>query len=841
MKKIPRAQSSEFAKDQGLAVGIFSHPTRDDGSLEAWGLFTWVKCDSADQPPPPAGAVGHVAFGQSGLRRVSLPKGLFLTRLLKTTDFPLSIPISDRYLLIVALVITYYPRALRKRVRVMVSTQPLRALQYADYTQPYTSKETFQSSGKDPRPSHPPSSSAVYEGYKFFRADPIPGQKATWARVERAQMHLNQSGLSKTVRKRSNKVHTALQYEQLSNIRRPHVDEQLDERRRSDPGVKWSYVYAKECDGHFKTRSAQRDDFLSKGPITPKTHPGAPAGDLVDSSLPPDSASPVSMPDHQWKMEAQQEPCPLSEKQLIQEVRNIYAGLMMIVEKCIKIEEPELADRQWQALIASLRDDHHDFFMAPKDSPLNRTEDRQAQDHPPVEVSHDHALSNQTKATIEQRRIQFRNIILALKSVRPSEQWIDMIHFIENAFDQRHDHTIPQHKMANSNSERTSHETPDFEIPGKLGNHSIKALGDTGAKRNFIREQHAVRLRLPIDRSVTQKVVIGSGKEITTTGVVSAPFRFQEEGKVYWLEFHVLPKLIHNVILGKPFLKLTETLTNFANFSRRVKEIFAKRISQADILYLGDSGYLFEGSINGHAHTALADSGAKVLVMDEAYARSVGVNIHTGSEHTTRLRFADGSTVNTSGMAYGVDWRFGRDTEFTSPYRLDFHILRDSPANVILGGTFLYQNSAFSQYHRYLIDSDEDDDELALCAIDIDEKGRKHMIKKGIPCTIGNLEFLELIRRGEEDDRIYLLPRDQQAVAKASESQRRAEWDRTYADLKATDDSEKLQQHFAAAVAQLKPMEPFRSKSSGRKLVRKWLNWPRRGHDGNCECDSANV
>ncbi|OKL63935.1 hypothetical protein UA08_00288 [Talaromyces atroroseus] len=69
----------------------------------------------------------------------------------------------------------------------------------------------------------------------------------------------------------------------------------------------------------------------------------------------------------------QPETHPITEDQLINEVRAIYAGLVMVEKKCIEIvkqqnEKPEeLTDLQWQAIIAlhrTLLHEHHDFFLA---------------------------------------------------------------------------------------------------------------------------------------------------------------------------------------------------------------------------------------------------------------------------------------------------------------------------------------------------------------------------------------------------------------------------------------------------------------------------------------------
>ena len=75
----------------------------------------------------------------------------------------------------------------------------------------------------------------------------------------------------------------------------------------------------------------------------------------------------------QYQMLLQPETRPISEEQLINEVRGIYAGLVMVEKKCVEIDQQqaskktELSNEQWQALIAlhrTLLHEHHDFFLA---------------------------------------------------------------------------------------------------------------------------------------------------------------------------------------------------------------------------------------------------------------------------------------------------------------------------------------------------------------------------------------------------------------------------------------------------------------------------------------------
>ncbi|GKU09039.1 unnamed protein product [Fusarium langsethiae] len=78
---------------------------------------------------------------------------------------------------------------------------------------------------------------------------------------------------------------------------------------------------------------------------------------------------------------------PISQDQLVAEVKGIYAGLVMVETKCIEVDNAQssntdanskLNNEQWQALIAlhrTLLREHHDFFLAsqhPSASPALR-------------------------------------------------------------------------------------------------------------------------------------------------------------------------------------------------------------------------------------------------------------------------------------------------------------------------------------------------------------------------------------------------------------------------------------------------------------------------------------
>lgn len=126
--------------------------------------------------------------------------------------------------------------------------------------------------------------------------------------------------------------------------------------------------------------------IMRKQPIaTPATTAQSPPppGSTSLSSLPtaqPSSDADESEPQQPTELILQPETRPISQEQLVAEVKGIYAGLVMVEAKCIEVDSkqaaaatqgikqvPPLNNDQWQALIAlhrTLLHEHHDFFLA---------------------------------------------------------------------------------------------------------------------------------------------------------------------------------------------------------------------------------------------------------------------------------------------------------------------------------------------------------------------------------------------------------------------------------------------------------------------------------------------
>ncbi|KAK4117741.1 hypothetical protein N656DRAFT_58774 [Canariomyces notabilis] len=125
------------------------------------------------------------------------------------------------------------------------------------------------------------------------------------------------------------------------------------------------------------THQRQRVSSSSQAKPHRQSHPPPPS----------DPWPPASADDEPIEIIKQPETRPISQEQLVAEVKGIYAGLVMVESKCIEVDNAQssqndaankLNNEQWQALIAlhrTLLHEHHDFFLAsqhPSASPALR-------------------------------------------------------------------------------------------------------------------------------------------------------------------------------------------------------------------------------------------------------------------------------------------------------------------------------------------------------------------------------------------------------------------------------------------------------------------------------------
>jgi hypothetical protein len=209
---------------------------------------------------------------------------------------------------------------------------------------------------------------------------------------------------------------------------------------------------------------------------------------------------------------------------------------------------------------------------------------------------------------------------------------------------------------------------------------------------------------------------------------------------------------------------------------RWVKKQLVHSIRRSGLFFLGDLAPRFSGMINDKPGHALANSGSSVLVLDEDYARSLQLQVLDEDQYHTQLEFADGSRAYTSGITKGVRWRFGQN-ENEEEHLLDFHILKNAPARIILSNSFLYGTEAYSRHHCYLVDDDEEsndcNEEIYFFAIEYASDSQTQLVDMS---SSTNMEFEEQFRRNRAEDDIAKLPRDRRPAARTVDIEEQRKW-----------------------------------------------------------------
>jgi predicted aspartyl protease len=220
-----------------------------------------------------------------------------------------------------------------------------------------------------------------------------------------------------------------------------------------------------------------------------------------------------------------------------------------------------------------------------------------------------------------------------------------------------------------------------------LNEEKVSAFPDTGASGNFVSLTYVERHGLEIDRTSSSNVRLGNGKTIDTIGTITSLVSFAGEKSTHALLFNVLRRSVHDVVLGSPFLKATETLTRYAHrIERRWRKAFSHRVCA-----LGTPQRV-SGRLNAVQVDAVPDTGAEVSLMSASFASQQGFEIDTDAQHCVLLEFADGSTANATGLVKDLKWKYGGSE---APCRIDVYVLPELSVDLLLGDEFLVKTDAF--------------------------------------------------------------------------------------------------------------------------------------------------
>ncbi|KAJ5500612.1 hypothetical protein N7453_009663 [Penicillium expansum] len=148
----------------------------------------------------------------------------------------------------------------------------------------------------------------MFEGYKFFKADPSLGQRSTWARAERIKLQIEQNKLYSMVHERADAYSAQQQYQHAGYNCRAQINQLVQDRQDEDPQTKWSCVYVKQTVFMLV--------IIMGRPAQMGKYPRTPMGDLVDLSprallYPPESGDygMSQYPDHLYQVASTSPAC----------------------------------------------------------------------------------------------------------------------------------------------------------------------------------------------------------------------------------------------------------------------------------------------------------------------------------------------------------------------------------------------------------------------------------------------------------------------------------------------------------------------------------------------------
>jgi hypothetical protein len=243
------------------------------------------------------------------------------------------------------------------------------------------------------------------------------------------------------------------------------------------------------------------------------------------------------------------------------------------------------------------------------------------------------------------------------------------------------------------------------EIPGYLNDTAVAFFPDNQSAHDIVSYDYAKRNHLKINSSTKGRLQTAKGSHVNTLGTVSRTVRFSGEPEEYIREFHVLPKCVHDIILGSPFLRLTQTFTKFRH--RIVKKLRGMS-PRHRVCLTGPAQEMLSGWANGQSILALPDTGSDICLMSLRYARERGYRVDTDPKHLQMLEFVDGSTAETSGRVEGFQWEFDRsDIQLHTP---EIHVLEGLQTDLLLGYEFLEDSDAFGTHEELFIDAEPHDE-----------------------------------------------------------------------------------------------------------------------------------
>lgn len=347
----------------------------------------------------------------------------------------------------------------------------------------------------------------------------------------------------------------------------------------------------------------------------------------------------------------QPETRPISQEQLVAEVKGIYAGLVMVEARCIEVDkrhaklepgspnsslQPKISHQQWQALIAlhrTLLHEHHDFFLAsqhPSASPALRK--------------------------------------LAAKYAMPARMWRhgiqSFLELLRHRLPAALDHMLSFIYLAYSMMALLYEAVPTF------GDTWIECLGELARYRMAIEEEDDIRDREVKTGAARPWHSTASDKSSTAEGYHHSAVLAPRHG-----ENHNDQGLRDAQAVKRRYRYTTASMQNIKSSSARG----------------------VRGTVNGQAVIAFCDTGAGQNILSAQYAQEMDLKIDPQPQ---LLRMANSQQVATLGTVT-FPWTFEDDPN--NVIHVVAHVLQNFKYDCLLGNPFIRSTALMTKHlHRFV-------------------------------------------------------------------------------------------------------------------------------------------
>lgn len=488
----------------------------------------------------------------------------------------------------------------------------------------------------------------------------------------------------------------------------------------------------------------------------------------------------------------QPETRPISQEQLVAEVKRIYDGLVMVESKCIEVDNARNAQQDLEdvyervvipGIVSTLEANCDcDFSIDVHSVPQLGDESVRRVIYITLPIAASTQLQELVRSELarkmplqaQQTRLKFR-----LGSATKPTWWTG-------------DPADVAHSRANQQRDFSSGRKQYF-VEGFAGLNPLEAFPDSGADSCLISPGMASSLDLDVVPGTARTIHLANKKPVRSPGMVPVAWTFSGETTAHIWECWVLPGCLHPLVLGRKFLRDTQTLTKCIS---RIKSRLVSLPKRLGLRLLGAEKQRLWGYLDGNLTAALPDTGSDVMLVSSDYARKIGLNVDRGRSNWLEVEFADGSTAWTSGVARNVPWSVGGKM-----VHCDFHVLDNLCVDVVLSNDYLFETRVFSENSDCFFDTDSEEDLLQLCNIRLigrfsdglggledeyleDGENNSQLFKSLTNArTVSSLDAFspemvsrEVARRDLIRDKIGALPQSQREAASQAELERQRRW-----------------------------------------------------------------